>query len=77
MQLLKGRMTLKTEFTVIWFFTLHFHYIPAAQGVAAQLKSQHDWKLDAGRSELNGKCVSDGVRNQNGQVVIMYWKILN
>lgn len=57
-QLLKGRMTLKTEFTVIWFL----HYIsiifPAAQGVAARLKSKHDCKLDAGRSELNGECVS-------------------
>ena len=47
-QLLKGRMTLKTEFTVIWFFTLYFHYTAAGLGVAARLKSKHDCELDAG-----------------------------
>lgn len=76
-QLLKGRMTLKTEFTVNWFL----HYIsiifPAAQGVSAQLKSKHGCKLDAGRCELSGKCVSDGLRNRNGQAAVMYRKILN
>lgn len=66
-------MTLKSKFTVIWFL----HCLPVGQGVAEELKSQHDCKLDAGQSKSNGKCVSDGVRNQNGQVVIMYWKTLN
>lgn len=68
-QLLKGRMTLKTEFTVNWFL----HYISII------FRSNQNMVVNymQAESELSGKCVSDGLRNRNGQAVVMYWKILN
>lgn len=66
-QLLKGGMTLKTEFTVIGFL----HYISIIQPLAwawPRSSSQNTIvNSTQARSELNGKCVSGGRRNQNGQ----------
>lgn len=76
-QLLKGRMTLKTEFTVNWFL----HYIsiifPLPRVCLRSSNQNVVVNYMQAESELSGKCVSDGLRNRNGQAVVMYWKILN